>query len=152
MWWFAFIPDAMLFWIINIILLAGIIGFVASFFFGAVVRFIPALRPHRMILQIVSIILLIAGVYFKGGYSVEQKWRERVAELEAKVAVAEQQSKDANAKIETVYVDKVRVVKETQVVIQEKIRDVQVNIDSQCKITPEVVDVHNQAAAGVKKK
>jgi hypothetical protein len=152
MWILTFLPDAFILWVVNIILLVGIVGFAASFFFGFVVRFIPALKPHRLVLQIVSIVVLILGVYLKGGYSVEMKWRERVAELEEKVRVAEDKSKQANTEIQTVYVDKVRVVKETQVVIQEKIRDVQVNIDSQCKVIPEVIDIHNKAASGTLKK
>lgn len=147
----AFIPDALLGWIINTILVAGIVGFAASFFFGFVVRYLPQIAPYRMIIQVVSIILLVAGVYFKGGYSVEMEWRGRVAELEAKVQKAEAESKVANDNIKTVYVDKVRVVKETQVVVQEKIKTVEVKIDSQCKITSETVDILNEAAKGIKK-
>jgi hypothetical protein len=152
MWILAFFPDAFILWVVNIILALGIVGFAASFFFGFVIRYLPALKPHRLILQIVSIVLLVLGVYLKGGYSVEMKWRERVAELEEKVRVAEDKSNQANTKIKTVYVDKVRVVKETQVVIQEQIRDVQVNIDSQCRVIPEVIDIHNKAASGMLQK
>jgi hypothetical protein len=147
----AFIPDAFLAWIINTILITGIIGFAASFFFGYVVRWLPAIAPYHLLIQVVSIVLLVAGVYFKGGYSVEMAWRERVADLEAKVAIAEQKSKEVNEKIVTVYQDRVKVVKETQVVVQEKIKTVEVKIDSQCKITADTVDILNQAATGKKK-
>jgi uncharacterized membrane protein YraQ (UPF0718 family) len=151
MWMLAFIPDAFLAWVVNTILIAGIIGFAASFFFGYVVRWLPAIAPYHLLIQIVSIVLLVSGVYFKGGYSVEMAWRDRVAEMEAKVAKAEAESKTANENIKTVYVDKVRVVKETQVVIQEKIKTVEVKIDSQCKITSDTVDILNDAAKGIKK-
>ena len=151
MWMLAFIPDAFLAWIINTILITGIIGFAASFFFGYVVRWLPAIAPYHLLIQVVSIVLLVAGVYFKGGYSVEMAWRERVAELEAKVAISEQKSKEVNEKIVTVYKDRVKIVKETQVVIQEKIKTVEVKIDSQCKITADTVDILNQAATGKKK-
>jgi hypothetical protein len=147
----AFIPDAFLAWIINTILITGIIGFAASFFFGYVVRWLPAIAPYHLLIQVVSIVLLVAGVYFKGGYSVEVEWRERVAELEAKVAISEQKSKEVNEKIVTVYKDRVKVVKETQIVVQEKIKTVEVKIDSQCKITADTVDILNQAATGKKK-
>ena len=150
MWMLAFIPDAFLAWIINTILITGIIGFAASFFFGYVVRWLPAIAPYHLLIQVISIVLLVAGVYFKGGYSVEMSWRERVAELEAKVAISEQKSKEVNEKIVTVYKDKVKIVKETQVVIQEKIKTVEVKIDSQCKITADTVDILNQAASGKK--
>jgi hypothetical protein len=146
-----FIPDAFLLWVVNAILIAGIIGTVVAFFFGFFVRYLPWITPYRMLLQIVALVLLIAGVYFKGGVGVEMAWRARVADMEAKVAKAEAESKTANENIKTVYVDKVRVVKETQVVIQEKIKTVEVKIDSQCKITSETVDILNDAAKGIKK-
>jgi hypothetical protein len=146
-----FIPDAFLLWVVNVILIAGIIGTVVAFFFGFFVRYLPWITPYRMLLQIVALVLLISGVYFKGGVGVEMSWRARVADMEAKVAKAEAESKNANEKIKTVYVDKVRVVKETQVVIQEKIKTVEVKIDSQCKITTDTVDILNDAAKGIKK-
>lgn len=153
MWMLAFLPDALLAWIINTILITGIIGFAASFFFGYVVRWLPAIAPYHLLIQVVSIVLLVAGVYFKGGYSVEMDWRERVAELEAKIAISEQQSKEVNEKIVTVYKDRVKVVKEKQIVVQEKIKTVEVMIDSVCKVTPESIDILNDAAAnpGVRK-
>jgi len=145
-----FIPDAFLLWIVNTVLIAGIIGTVVAFFFGFFIRYIPWIIPYRMLLQIVALVLLIAGVYFKGGVGVEMEWRAKVAELEAKVAISEQKSKEVNEKIVTVYQDRVKVVKETQVVVQEKIKTVEVKIDSQCKITADTIDILNQAATGKK--
>jgi hypothetical protein len=152
MWMLALLPDAYLAWVVNTVLVAGIVGFAISFFFGYVVRWFPAIAPYHLIIQIVSIVLLVGGVYFKGGYSVEMSWRNKVAELEAKVAIAEEKSKEANTKIQTVYVDRVKVVKEKQIVIQEKLKSVEVKIDSQCKITTETLDILNDAAKGIKKK
>jgi len=151
MWMLAFIPDAFLAWVINTILITGIVGFLASFFFGYVVRWLPSIAPYHLLIQVVSIVLLVAGVYFKGGYSVEMEWRAKVAELESKVAVAEQKSKEVNTQIQTVYVDRVKVVKEKQIVIQEKLKTVEVKIDANCKVVPEAIDILNDAAAGVKK-
>lgn len=151
MWLLHFFPDALLAWFVNTVLILGIVGFAVSFFFGYVVRYVPQIIPYRMIIQVVSIILLVAGVYFKGGQAAEIQWRERVRELEAKVAVAEQQSKEANEQLNDKVKERIKVVKETQVVVQEKIKTVQVQIDSQCKITAETLDILNDAAKGVKK-
>lgn len=90
--------------------------------------------------------MLIAGVYFKGGYSVEMLWRERVAELEAKVKESEEKAKIVNEKIVVEYRDRVRTVVETKVVIQERIKEVEKIVDGQCKVTPEAVLIHNDAA------
>ncbi len=151
MWMLSFLPDAFLVWIINIVLLAGIVGTTISILFKVAIRWMPWIIPYRTLLQVVSIVLLLAGVYFKGGLAIEQEWRARVKDLEAKVAISEEQAKAANNKIEKVYVDRVRVVKDTQVVIQEKLKTVEVKIDSQCKVVPEAIEILNDAAAGVKK-
>lgn len=151
MWMLSFIPDALLIWVVNIVLIAGIAGTVVSVLFKLAIRYIPWIIPYRLLLQLVSVILLVLGVYLKGGYAVEAEWRARVAELEAKVAVAEQKSKEANTQIQTVYVDRVKVVKEKQIVIQEKLKTVEVKIDANCKVVPEAISILNEAAVGVKK-
>lgn len=151
MWLLHFLPDSLLAFFVNGVLILGIVGSTASIFFGFVEKFLPQLIPYRMVIQIVSIILLVSGVYFKGGQSAEIQCRERVRELEARVAIAEQQSKDANAALEAKTKEKIQVVREKKIVVQEKIKTVQVKIDSQCKITPETIDILNEAAKGVKK-
>lgn len=151
MWMLSWIPDSFLIWVINLVLLAGVIGTTASVLFKLVIRYFPWFIPYRLILQLVSVILLIIGVYLRGGYSVEADWRARVAELEAKVAASEKQSKEANVQIQKVYVDRVKVVKEKQIVIQEKLKTVEVKIDANCKVVPEAISILNEAAVGVKK-
>ena len=142
----AFIPDTLLTWVVNIVFISGVVGFAASFFFGYVVRWLPSIAPYHLLIQIVSIVLLVCGVYFKGGYSVEMEWRKKVAELEAKIAVAEQQSKDANVKLEETIKEKTKVVKEKQIVIQTKIKEVEKIIDAECKVSPEVIQILNEAS------
>jgi uncharacterized membrane protein len=88
----------------------------------------------------------VCGIYFYGSYSTEMSWRNKVAELEEKVKVSEAKSKAANVEIQTVYRDKVKIVKETQVVIQERIKEVEKRIDSQCTIDTEVINILNEAA------
>jgi hypothetical protein len=146
-----FIPDALIVWVVNAVLISGIVGTIVSFFFGFFARFIPQLYAIRMPLQIISLILLIGGVYLKGGVGVEMEWRAKVSELEAKLVEAETKSAVVNETIKTVYVDKVRVVKEKQIVVQEKIVEKEKIIDAECKIVPETFDILNEAAAGVKK-
>jgi len=125
MWMLSFIPDAFLAWVVNTVLITGAVGFVASFFFGFVVRYLPVIAPYRMFIQIVSIVLLVAGVYFKGGYSVEMEWRKKVADLEEKVKVSEAKSAQANEDLENVRKEKVKVIHDTKVVVQQKIVEVE---------------------------
>jgi hypothetical protein len=79
------LPDAFIEWIVNTILIAGALTTVAGFF----VRFVPFVNQYRIPVQIAGILLLTTGVYFRGGYSTEMAWRERVREAEARVAAAQ---------------------------------------------------------------
>ena len=147
----SFIPDAVLALVVNSILIAGIVGFAASFFFGFVVRWLPSIAPYHLLIQIVSIILLVGGVYFKGGYSVEMEWRAKVAAMEEQIKILEAKSTQANEDLEKVRAEKVKVIRETQVVVKEKIVKVADKIDADCKITKETTELLNDAAKGVKK-
>ena len=147
MWMLSFVPDSLLFWIVNTILIVGAIGSFLSFFvLHKILNKFPALAPYHLLIQIVSIVLLVAGVYLKGGYGVELTWRERVADLEAKIKVAEAKSEQANIDLAAKQKEKVKVVKEVQVVIKEKIVQVASKIDAECKVDPDAISIINDAA------
>jgi hypothetical protein len=142
MWMLAFIPDAVLHLVVIAILFTGAGIYALSFF----TRFVPPLIPYSGITRIIGTLLIVCGIYFYGSYSTEMSWRNKVAELEEQVKVSEAKSKAANVEIQTVYRDKVKLVKETQVVIQERIKEVEKRIDSQCTIDTEVINILNDAA------
>lgn len=145
-WMIGWIPDSLLAYAVNILLAVGAISAFLSFFvIHRIVRWFPALAPYHLLLQITSAALLVAGLYFKGGYGVEMAWRERVAELEAKIKESEEKAKVVNEKVVVEYRDRVKVVKDTKVVIQEKIKEVEKVIDAECKVSPQAVDIHNEA-------
>jgi hypothetical protein len=143
----SFVPDSFLLYIVNAILIAGAIGtFLTFFILHKIVRWLPAIAPYHLILQIISIALLVAGVYLKGGYGVEMEWREKLRVAEERARLAEEQAKVVNEKIVTVYKDRVKVVTDTKIVIQEKIKEVEKIIDAKCEVATEAVDLHNAAA------
>ena len=101
MWLLHFLPDSYLAFIVDAILLLGLIATVLTcFLLKYLVRFIPALAPHVFVAQVVSVAVFLCGVYFKGGYSTEMIWRERVREVEAKLKEAEQHSDKLNQDLE----------------------------------------------------
>ena len=142
MWMLSFVPDALLHLVVIGITFAGLGIYALSFF----TRFIPPLIPYSGIARIVGTLLIVGGIYFYGSYSTEMSWRNKVAELEEKVKISEAKSKTANVEIQTVYRDKVKLVKETQVVIQERIKEVEKRIDAQCTVDTEVINILNDAA------
>ena len=136
------LPDAFLIWIINLLLVGGLIGIVVGFFGSK----LPFVGTYARMIQIASIILFCIGLYWKGGYSVEADWRERVAEMEAKIKIAEEKSKEANVVIETKYKDRVKKITETRDVIVEKIKINEKIIDAKCELDPMVISILNEAA------
>lgn len=136
------LPDAFLIWIINILLTGGLIGIVVGFFGTK----IPFVSTYARMIQIASIIAFCIGLYWKGGYSVEQDWRERVAEMEEKVRISEEKSKEINTVIETKYKDRVKKITETKEVIVEKIKVNEKIIDAKCELDPMVISILNEAA------
>ena len=153
MWLLHFLPDAFLAFVVNAVLIAGILATVLTcFLLKHLIRFVPTLAPHIKIAQIASIVVLLSGVYFKGGYSAEMAWRERVAEVEAKVAKAQAESKEANDKIDTKGKERVRVIREQALVVKQYIDREVVKYDTKflpggiCEIPKEVIKAHNAAA------
>jgi hypothetical protein len=147
MWLLSWLPDSLLFYVVNAVFVVGAVSFFLSFFvLHKILNKFPSLAPYNLLIQIVSTVLLVAGIYFKGGYGVEMEWRSKVAELEAKVAVAEAQSKDANTALDKKTKEKVKIVKEVQVVIKERIKEVEKRIDADCKVDPEAINIINDAA------
>ena len=147
----SFVPDSLLIWIINLILVAGAVGsFFAFFLLHRIVRWFPALAPYHLLFQIVSAVLLVVGIYFKGGYDTEAGWREKLRIAEEKAQIAEAQAKETNIKIQTKIVEKIKVVKENTVEYRDRIQEVEKLIDKECKVAPEAVDIHNAAAKNKK--
>ena len=138
-----FLPDSFLHTIINIVLLSGA-GLTAIGFF--LVGFIPGLRNYKTLIQIIGVVLLAAGIYFKGGYGVEMEWRAKVEALQAKVAEAEAKSKETNVVIQEKIVTKVKHIKDTQVKIQQQIVEKEHVINAECTIPAEAIELLNKAA------
>jgi hypothetical protein len=152
MWILHFLPDALILWICNIVLLAGILLTVTAFF----IKRIPVINQYRLPAQVLGIALLVMGVYWRGGYSIEMEWRERVAEVEARVAAAEAQSREENVKIVTKVVTKTQVIRTRGETITKYIDREIVKYDEKfakggmCEIPQEFIKAHNSAAEAPK--
>lgn len=142
MWILNFLPT----WIAYVIAAIGAAGLVGSIFAGFLSRLFPQLLVIKIPLQIVSVLVLVFGVYLSGGIANQEMWEARVKEMEKKVEIAEQKAKETNAKIEYKFIDRIKTVKEVQVVVQEKIKEVEKIIDAKCEVPVEAVEILNMAA------
>ena len=156
MWQLSFllslIPNWLIAILVNGLIIVGLVGVSA----GWIARWVPYFNLYRGPIQLIGIVCLVLGVYFKGGADVERAWRERVAEVEARLAVAEQKSVATNTKIDTVAQEKIRVIRgQTQIVRQYIDREV-VRYDTkflpggQCEIPQEFIQAHNKSTERTK--
>jgi len=138
MWILDFLPG----WIFTLITLAGAGAYLVTEVLGN----IPFVAQYLRAIRAGAIVALVFGVYMMGGSANQEKWEARVKELEAKVAVAEEQSKTANAKLDAKMKEKAKVIKEKEYIIQEKIIKVKEQIDAKCEVPLEAVKLLNDAA------
>ena len=147
MWLLHLLPDSFLIYVINGICIAGLVATVGGFFLG----WVPFVGRWKLPLQLLGIALLVAGVYFKGGYSTEMEWRARVAEVEKKVAIAEAKAKQANTKVQEKIVTKIVKIKEKQQVVKERIQQNKEVINQECKLSDEAISIYNSSITKEKK-
>jgi hypothetical protein len=149
MWQFATIwtllPTGVTHWIVNLMLLAGVIGLAA----GWIGRWIPPVALYSQFLKPLGIVLLVAGVYLKGGEANNDMWLAKIADLEAKIAVTEAKSKDANTKLSTAVKEKNQAIQETKVAIQSRLSRDAVKIDAECRLDSQVVEILNDSARDI---
>ena len=102
---------------------------------------------YKLPAELVGIILLVVGAYFYGGYGVQSAWLARVAELEAKVKAAEEQSQKVNTVIQERVVTKIKVVKENVYVNREIIKEVAgKQLDASCSLPKSTISLHDSAS------
>ena len=144
MWLINFLPN----WIFHAILLAGILGLLASF----VLKFIPFFSIYNLPIQVSAILLIVFGVWFEGAMSNQAEWEAKVAELQIKVAEAEAKSQETNVQIITKTVKKLELVRTRgndiiNYVDREVVKDKEViKFVENCPIPQIIVNTHNAAA------
>ena len=144
MWLLNLMPD----WFYHLIVIVSILGLIVA----SVLKFVPFVSTYRLPIQVISALLLVFGVWMEGGIVNEAKWEARVKELEEKVKIAEEKSKETNIEIQEKVITQTKVVKEKgrdiiqyidrEVVKKEEI----VKFIENCPIPKDIIDAHNAAA------
>jgi hypothetical protein len=137
-WILSLLPD----WFWTVSLIAGIASCIASRFFGI----------YKLPLVLGGAAAVVLSVWMLGAASNEEKWQVKIKELEDKVKVAEEKSKEVN----TTVVEKIVKQKEyikgkteyiTRYVDKEIIKDKEViKFVENCPIPSAIIDAHNAAA------
>lgn len=139
MWILNFLPD----WVFHFTLLLGLLALVGAYF----LNFIPFVGTYRKQLQLAGIVLVVTAVWYEGGIAKDKEYREKIADLKAKIAIAEAKSQVVNTVIEERIVYRDRVIKEkADKIIKYVDRPVLVEFDKTCPLPKDAIEVHNEAA------
>jgi hypothetical protein len=136
------IPTAVIAWVVNGLIVVGIVGVCASW----VAKWIPFVNVYRGPIQLIGIVCLVLGVYLKGGADVERAWRERVKEIEARVAIAEKQSIEANKKLSDQLQQNKKLTQEVKNANQASIRANAEKINAECRVPDVAIELLNSAS------
>jgi hypothetical protein len=140
MWILRWLPD----WIFYGIIFLGVFAFTATHLLKYIP--IPMIYMYRKPIQFGSLLAIIFGTFMAGAIYDNAAWEDRVHEIEAKMKIAEQQSIEANDKInDKTEKEKTKIV-EKQVLIKEYIDREVTKYDNTCVIPNEFIEAHNKAA------
>ena len=109
--------------------------------------FFKTLAALLIVLAIVSTFAAIFG-FHKGQAVAEERNRALVSEAQERVEQAVAASNAASAQVTHVYQDRVKVVKDVQVVVQERIKEVERVVNTQCNVPTDAISILNAAAKG----
>jgi hypothetical protein len=156
MWIIQYLPEI----VVHLIFTAGVLGVIAGFVLG----FIPAIKPYKLAIQIIGLLVLTFGVYLEGALADTKEWELKVKELEVKIAQAEAKSAEVNTVVQERVVTKTQVVKEkaneiTKYIDRYTDREVlkeipgpeRVRVEEvikyveRCTLPQDIVDAHNKA-------
>jgi hypothetical protein len=144
MWALHLIPTNWLEASINTLIIIGVLGSVMSW----LISILPFFAAYRTVISIFSTIVLVIGVFFKGGYAVESDWRSRLDDMEQKLKDAEERASHINTVVETQTIEKIEKVREVMYVNKNIIHEKKAAIDSQCIITDDARMFYNSAIEG----
>lgn len=143
MWILSWLPD----FVFHIVVIIGILGIVASFFFS----FVPFISQYKLPLQVVSIIILVFGVFFEGAISNNNSWLLKVKDMEKRIAQAETQSAETNTKLVTEIAKKQKELSQAQIELKKRIQENASSMNAECKVSNDTIGILNDAAKGSKK-
>jgi len=140
-WILSLIPE----WILVTLIHGTVVVGLVLTFCGGLLKFIPVINPYAAIAKQIGIVLLVIGVFFEGGLAVEQSYRARIAEMQAKIKEAEIKSVKLNEKL-TVEVSKNKeLIKEK---VNKNAKDIEAKreaINAECKLSDDAWVLYNRA-------
>jgi len=142
----SFIPDDFFIWITYILFALGL----ALYIISKLVAWIPKLvlpTVYRLPIELLGVVMLVAGAYLFGSYGTEMIWRDRVKDMEDRVKVAEEKSQQVNTVVQTRVITRIKVIKQNVYQNREIIKEVVgKQLDASCTLPQSTVVLHDSAS------
>jgi hypothetical protein len=129
-------------WVFFLFLVLGVLGVLASF----VLTIISLVKNYKLIIQVLSIFLLVIGVWFQGAISNEKIWQAKIHELELKLAKIEAQSLQINLDLTQEILINESLRQEVQNAKEKVIVKYITKYDNKCELSDAFVRLHDSSA------
>jgi hypothetical protein len=120
-------------------IISGVLGIIASWFFS----FIPFVRQYKLPIQIISILVLVLGIWTEGANSNNNAWLLKVKDMEVKVAQSETQSANVNTVLVETILEKEKIIKDKQDELKNAINKYATD---ECKLSNVAVSLFNSSS------
>ena len=137
-WLIAFLP----YFVIPLLIAVGVAGILVASFVGKV----PFIKQYNLPIKLVSLVLLVCGVYLQGASDYKAATDKAVSELQVKLAQAEAKSAQTNTEIVERIVRDTQVIRERGDTVTEYVDREVIKYDERCELPAEVIRAHNAAA------
>ncbi len=139
-----------MFWILNLIpnfavhlvVVMSVLALLATQFFS----FIPFIDKYLTPIKVASIVVLVFSVYLEGAISGNDMWQARVKDEQIRAAKAEAASAEANTKIAQLVLLNQQSIRDINNENRKKLEGLSAQLNKQCTINSDVINVLNNAA------
>jgi hypothetical protein len=138
MWLLNFLPD----FVFHLLLIIGVLGIVAGFFLSN----IPFIGTNGKLIQIVSILITVLAVWYEGGIAKDQEYKKQIAELQLKVAKAETESANVNAKLTEELLKHQQAIQQITAANKQRLNNQAADLNKACIVNDNVISILNDAA------
>jgi hypothetical protein len=138
---YSLIPDSWIELATYAIVATGLTLYILS----KLVAWVPVIKSYKFPIELIGVILYGVGAFYAGGYGVERLWRERVAQMEAKVQELEGRQAEVVKVIETKVITKIKTVEVVKEVIKKEIEIREKEINANCDVSPDAIEMFNKS-------
>lgn len=141
MWLLSVVPD----FVFHIILFIGVVGVFVCYFFKHITLPLPY-NEYKFIVEVLSVFLILIGVYFEGSISDRSYWNQKISDLQIKIAQAEQKSSEFNVKLIEQVSKNDQLIEEKKNAQKQTIQKVITKYDTRCDLPNATIRLHDSSS------